>query len=62
MLIAVSDADYAARLPSFTGDGTSGVYLWGAQIEAGSFASTYILTTTTAVTRNATVGNYPVTG
>jgi len=38
---------------SFIGDGTSGVYLWGAQAESGSFATTYIPTTTTSVTRLA---------
>jgi hypothetical protein len=36
-----------------TGDGTSGIYLWGAQLEAASSASTYIPTTTATVTRTA---------
>jgi hypothetical protein len=34
---------------SYTGDGTSGVYIWGAQLEVGSAVTPYIPTTTAAV-------------
>jgi hypothetical protein len=40
---------------TFTGDGTSGVLVWGAQIELGSFATSYIPTTTASVVRSADV-------
>jgi hypothetical protein len=35
----------------YTGDGTSGFYIWGAQLEQSSFATSYIPTTTTSLTR-----------
>lgn len=39
------------EVASHTGDGASGVYVWGAQIEVASFASDYIPTTSSAITR-----------
>lgn len=46
--------------PSYVGDGASGLYLWGGQFEAGTFATSYIPTTTASVTRSTDVASFTI--
>jgi len=47
---------------AFAGDGTSGIYIWAAQIEAGSFPTSYIPTPATFISRASTATYYDSNG
>jgi hypothetical protein len=54
ILAFTNNAD-SGRLPSYTGVATSDIYIWGAQMEEGSFPTSYIPTSGTTATRSADV-------
>ena len=49
----------SSNVPRYTGDGTSGIYVYGAQLEAGSFPTSYIPTTGAAATRAVDLAQIP---
>jgi len=63
---ATTDASAAILFNSMrnkdTGDGTSGIYIWGAQVEAGAFPTSYISSTETFTSRASTATYYDSTG
>jgi len=48
--IGLITSSTSARVENFSGDGTSGVYIWGAQLEEGSSVTAYRRTNGTTVT------------
>jgi len=58
--VAISASDsaspsFASQAPSFTGNNLGAIYMWGAQLETGTAATSYIPTTTATVTRSGDI-------
>ena len=64
-VLHVMDSSYASGSPhlyTWSGNGTSGVYIWGAQVELGSYPTSYMPTTTATVTRGADLLTHTLSG
>lgn len=55
-VFALANSTVAGTSPSYAGNGTSGLYLWGAQLNEGGVALPYTATTTAAITQCAPLG------
>ena len=54
--------DSGGATDSYTGDGTSGIYIWGAQLEEGSTATPYIKSDVNFVSRASSATYYDANG
>jgi len=49
--ISIAESPTQARLVNFAGNGSDGIYIWGAMVEAGSYRTSYLPTYGTSTTR-----------
>ena len=61
-VIYLIDNANATRAPSMTGDGYSGIFIWGAQLEVGSFPTSYIKTSGAPSGTERSADNASITG